>query len=376
MAPLSLEALGWLLVGSAAVKGDGSAAALTAALRGDKTAGAQYGVVRTMLRRFGYSDVLDLYRSHEATARWIETGVLPNGEADAEYGLRAASSRVQQYVTLCALCNPERRCGTSVSSGAPEAAVSLFRARMMDGREALDAERDESLVTERERENILPWDTIQEMYKRRRGTMAPEARLVADLYLLSPLENPPKRLDYGAVRLVAAASEAAGGIDATVAAEAAAEASEAREVREAAKGDVLILCPVTRRGVLRLRAYKTHWKYGVFVQELPRRLVDAVLEGLPSNGATPGEWRGWLLEQRGKKGVAGPMSESVLSARLKGALRWITNRNIGASNLRKSFLSHLLNVPDLSTARLKEIARLMMHSLEAQREYRRVDLDF
>lgn len=360
MAPLSLEALGWLLVGPAAVKGDGSAAALTAALRLDKTASGNYSTVRTMLRRFGYSDVLDLYRSHEATARWIETGVLPNGEADAEYGLRAASSRLQQYVTLCALCNPERRCGTSVSSGAPEAAVSLFRARMTEQSEAEEKRRMKNELTPRERASILPWDTIREMYAVRRGTLESRERLLADLYLMCPLDNPPKRLDYGAVRLVSVQTTERGGVglDATLATPGVLEG-----------GDVLVLCPETHRGVLRLHAYKTHSTYGDFQQELPRRLVDAVLEGLPSETS---RWRAYLLQASADGGR--PLSESSLQKLFTSTMVSITRYAIGVSNLRKSFLSHLLNVPDLSEERRAAIARLMMHSLEMQMKYRRVDL--
>jgi hypothetical protein len=63
-----------------------------------------------------------------------------------------------------------------------------------------------------------------------------------------------------------------------------------------------------------------------------------------------------------------------MGRRLEATLRRLTGVPVGASNLRKAYLSHLLNTPDVSQRRLRDAARLMMHGTDVQMGYRRVDL--
>jgi hypothetical protein len=281
--------------------------------------------------------------------------LLPSGLPDPEYAMNGDGTRLSMYVTLVMMCNPGKCCA-AVAGAVPEAARAFFVARMVALSSSEEARRRENQLSDRERGSILPWDAIQERYRRRRGLLAPRDRLVADLYLMCPQENPPKRVDYGAVRLV----WSSGGPE---------------SCEPPAEGDYLVLSPSSGRGFLRLRSYKTHSTYGDFEQELPRELAAEVLRGLP---AEPVCWRAYLLQGGADAKYASPggipMSESALKTRVTAAMISLTRVAIGVSNLRKSFVSHLLNVPDMSEARLHEIARLMMHSLDMQRGYRRVDL--
>jgi integrase len=122
---------------------------------------------------------------------------------------------------------------------------------------------------------------------------------------------------------------------------------------------------------LHLRSYKTAKHYDEFVQELPPALAEAVAANVEAEAAG-GAWRKYLFQS--KTGRARPLTDNTFGRRVTAAFQRLTGVPIGASNLRKAFVSHLLNTPDLSQEQLGLVARRMMHSENTQRDYRRVDI--
>lgn len=121
-----------------------------------------------------------------------------------------------------------------------------------------------------------------------------------------------------------------------------------------------------RTGVLTLRDYKTAKHHGTFVQTLPPPLLAAARAALAPHPA-----QRFLFQTPDGR----PVPDNTMGRRLSAAMKRLTGVPVGASNLRKAYLSHLLDTPGLSRGRLAEAARLMMHAEGAQQfGYRRVDL--
>jgi hypothetical protein len=374
--------------------------ALRALLRASPSAAANHNRLRTMMKRLGLIDVRDLYRrrptkkgstssstsstsssstssgtlSAYAVAAWIEDGTLPSGGKDPYYRLNSAASRKNMYSTLVMLSDASKCCGAFAAT-VPGDARDAFRARLKELADEVASGVRRNQLSEREAKTILPWECIAEKYAAGRDDLAEaDDRLLVDFWLMDPMEFPPKRLDVGACRVVRSVSRTLGRPHVP---KEAAEPGWARQdfllVREAGRGP----SPTPAFSELHLRSYKTSKTYSEFVQVLPQALTDAIVANLnaESRGSARGParlWRPYLFQTR--KGTPGPMTENALGQQLRTAMGRLTGVPIGASNLRKAFISHLLNVPDLSRERLAEVARRMMHSEDTQRDYRRVDI--
>jgi hypothetical protein len=309
-----------------------------------------------------------------AVAAWIEDGTLPSGGKDPYYRLNSAASRKNMYSTLVMLSDASKCCGAFAAT-VPGDARDAFRARLKELADEVASGVRRNQLSEREAKTILPWECIAEKYAAGRDDLAEaDDRLLVDFWLMDPMEFPPKRLDVGACRVVRSVSRTLGRPPVP---KEAAEPGWARQdfllVREAGRGP----SPTPAFSELHLRSYKTSKTYSEFVQVLPQALTDAIVANLnaESRGSARGParlWRPYLFQTR--KGTPGPMTENALGQQLRTAMGRLTGVPIGASNLRKAFISHLLNVPDLSRERLAEVARRMMHSEDTQRDYRRVDI--
>lgn len=356
--------------------------ALAAECPSPRSASAYLSRLRQVVRalgRFSYADEVEaadallVFERPAEAAAWIERGVLrepgilfglagPREVRDPRHGMKSDASKRGYFSTLLKVLSLRpvaaelarrsavRGANGGVSAEAIEAARALFAERLGALTDSWRAAADSSEVSERESRSILPWSELVSAHAAKRGELGAEDRLVADLYLLCPDENPPKRLDYGEVRLLRGDKTCAG-----------AEGAEGRS-----DGNTLRLCD----GVLTLREYKTSCHYGVFVQRLPERLL-AEVRAFVADCAGRGAERRYLLEAGG----GGPLSPSALGARVSAVMRRLSGVAVGASNLRKAYLTQLMNTPNLSLRRQKEAARLMMHGFGAQQQgYRRVNL--
>jgi hypothetical protein len=162
---------------------------------------------------------------------------------------------------------------------------------------------------------------------------------------------PPKRADYGAVRVFrsARAAEAATGPDdnfaVVVAAQAAASGSGAQ--RQAARsGSYLVL-----------RRFKTAARHQEIVDAIPAPLA-AVLRA--SLEAHPREWL--LVDGRGR-----PYSNNAYSKFFARTFeRHFGGRKAGPSLMRHAYVSERIDFDAVSRADRKEIARSMGHTIEVQ----------
>ena len=299
------------------------------------SAEANLARVRMAARRLG-CEPAGLYADPAAVVAWVEGGRLPDGRADRRWAMKSEASQKNVYSSLLKVAS----CVGGVLLDVPDEARRLFSERMTALAAGFEKARLENALTEREAVAMLPWTALREAYASRRGALASASdRLLLDLYLMCPDENPPKRLDYGALQLVP-------------------EGGEAPET-----GNCLFSC-LPDGCTLLLRDYKTAASYGAFEQRLPDALAAEVLAFVRAAGPD----RRYLFEAEG----GGPVSDNTLGRRLSTAVRRLSGVPMGASNLRKAYVSHLLNTRDISQARLHETARLMMHSPVVQQDYRRV----
>ena len=338
---------------------------LRAAQRGNASAKANIGRVRVLLDRlYGAPDQADVLRLYQPGAgggldaeNWIERGELPGGGADPRYDVKAASSRKNFYTTLVMLADPDKACA-EMARRVPEETRRRYRERLNQLAEEVRAKDRRNELSDREKRSILPWGTIMRLYAEKADELKPDDRLIVDFWLVDPMQFPPKRLDFGDCAIVQGSKP------------------------PPAAGNYLRVRPggAAPSAELHLRDYKTARHYSEFVQELPpalaRRVVDNLDADAAERGAAPkaarASWRKYLFQSR--HGAPGPVADNTFGRQVSSAFRRLTGVAIGASNLRKSFITHLLTRSDKSQAELGEIARRMLHSEEMQRLYRRVDI--
>lgn len=354
-----------------------SRARLANALKSSPSARANHGRLRMMLDRAVDAEgaekekrAMALYETNKKggydVAAWIDEGRLPNGRRDPDYEVRAVSSRKNFYSTLVMVADPAKACA-AFATGVPDAARDFFRARLKALSEEVRTAVRKNELTDRESRSILPWETVMAKYKENRDNLKDEDRLIVDFWLVDPMEFPPKRLDVGNCLIV---SGAAG----------------ARAVP--ATQDYLLVRRRQGFSELHLRNYKTSKHYGEFVQALPPALTAAIIADLDADAElrqpeakakqanakakARAPWRRHLFQSR--QGRGGPVADNTFGRQVATAFERLTGVPIGASNLRKSFVSFLLNIPDISQERLGIIAHKMQHSEDIQRLYRRVDI--
>jgi hypothetical protein len=368
-----------------------SASRSDAALKANASARVNIGRIRLMMTRLGVRDVGDLFRPNGKggydVAEWIDGGRLPSGGMDPAYALQADTTRKNHYSTLVMIADAEKSCAAFART-VPDAARDHFRAKLHELSENVRASVRRNELSDRELRSILPWSCIEAKYAQHRDELDADDRLLVDYWLMDPMEFPPKRLDVGDCLLVrsrAAAARVSEKQDyllllpppkkrrsASASAKGAA-GSGGRQRRSVKPAPAPAPVPEAARWTaeLHLRSYKTAKHYDEFVQELPPALAEAVAANVEAEAAG-GAWRKYLFQS--KTGRARPLTDNTFGRRVTAAFQRLTGVPIGASNLRKAFVSHLLNTPDLSQEQLGLVARRMMHSENTQRDYRRVDI--
>ena len=352
------------------------AALLDADCPSPRSAAANLGRLRLLGRAMGAprheidhtpADLLPLlFLRPEPLAAWIDRGVPPAGAPPLGYerhALKSDASKKNMYSSLLTAASLP-----AIEHLVPPATRAAYSARLCALADSHEAAAADSLLTDREARSILPWGALVAAHARGRADLPPADRLLADLYLLCPDANPPKRLDYGAVLLLGGGA-APDGYDQAPQQGVAGGGTPLRYEHASSQGvgggsmpprNTLDLAT----GALTLRDYKTAKHHGAFLQTLPPPLLAAVRAAI-----APGQR--YLFQ--GPDGR--PVPDNTMGRRLAAAMRRLTGVPVGASNLRKAYLSHLLDTPGLSRARLAEAARLMMHREGAQQfGYRRVDL--
>lgn len=323
---------------------------LESTLRRDATARSNASRLGLMAGRLGFEDdVLRLFTEGGGAVAeaWVERGELPGGGRDPEHRGYSDASRKNMYSTLSMLANPAKCCA-ELAAAVPEAARARFRARLEEATGAVRGRVKKNLLSEREMRSILPWGTIMERYAKRRSELQdPQDRLIVDWWLACPMEFPPKRRDFGRVRVMRAPP---------------------RLGPEA--GDRLVL-PARGPGRLRLSGFKTDNGQG-FETDLPAPLDRIVREDLDQD-AGRGRWRRYLFHAR-KGDRSRPLNDAAFGLQVATAFERLTGVPVGISNLRKSFVTHLLSLPDKSDEELEEVAARMMHSRATQMGYRRVNI--
>ena len=286
---------------------------------------------RRLMEVMGCDDVLDLYRRHREVAAWIDGADAPP----------AAASKMTFYSALASLANPAKM--RAVAAHVPATA----RRRYLDRASALGKqvreEQAKNRLDPRERAAILPWPDIIAAYRRNRGRLNDSQEVIAALYLAGG-DNPagaPRRLDYNAVRVF--------------------HGRPPPKVR----GDLNYIVVRSPTNVdLVLQEFKTRKYYGPYNARLPvgvSRVLHASLQRRP---------REWLVHDS----AGGPLTPSSFGRRVAGTLKRLTGRPIGASNLRKSFITWLYSREDVPRNRLEEYAKAMNHSPAEQRIYRRKNI--
>jgi integrase len=279
-------------------------------------------------------DVLQLYRDPERTVQWIEGNRAPPSPA----------SKATLYSALAHMSNPEKspRMARLISTSSRKAfldrgAQCSKQAKKMANKNRLDA---------RERASILSWPKIQSLYRKNVGRLSDSQRVIASLYLAGG-DNPagaPRRLDYNALRVYRGAPPTDppphGRMNYIV-------------VRSSDNIDIV------------LQEFKTRKYYGPYTARLPVAAARVVSDSLL---ARP---RRWLLDNDSQL----PLTAKQLGQRLISTLRALTGRGIGASNLRKSFITWLYERGDVSENRLVAFAKAMNHSPAEQKQYRRIGID-
>ena len=339
---------------------------------------AHYLRVKKVMRSLGKTGVEQLYSSEAAAAaveRWIEgraaapkakgRAAAPKAKgagpkARAQQGQNdvppaSPSTRRNYYTSLQMPCSNGRIGGASgkrvaalLRGAATKAACSRFSSRQVA--HAADVRRwvQEKKATPRELKSLLPWADVLAAYRAKRARLEPRERLVADLYLMSP-DNPPKRLDYGRVRVVAGRSKAS-------------EPEDPNYVLvDAGRGAVTLV----------LREYKTSKAFGRLEQRLPAPLAAAVLQSLREDRppASTSAFRKYLVYSADPDT---PVPDNPFGKLLSRTMRRITGVPIGASNLRKSYITHLkaaVAAGEEPPAALDRAAALMLHSRSMQAGY-------
>lgn len=298
---------------------------------GDATARNLWVSSRRLMQEIGTDDVLDLYRRPDDVVGWVSGRGAPP----------AAASKLTFYSALAALANP-RRFGP-VAAGVPPRASGRYRAEAARLREVVRAEQESHRLDPRERAAILPWPEIVALYRRNRASLSDSQAVIAALYLAGG-DNPagaPRRLDYNAVRVFD------------------------RDPAAAPPGLNYVVVRSPADVTLVLQEFKTSKHYGPYRARLPAAVARVLHDSL---AARP---RRWLVHDEAGE----PLSPSSFGRRVAGTTRKLTGRAIGASNLRKSFVTWLYSRDDLSPERLRAYAAAMNHSPAEQGRYCREGIE-
>lgn len=271
----------------------------------------------------------ELFKHHGKTIAWIDGPEAPPSPA----------SKLMYYNSLRHVCDPDR----SIVCRAPARSVDAFRRKIKQySREVRDIV-SENRLDAREKVAILPWKKIVNAYNKNAGRLNDQQSVIAALYL-SGWKSPagaPRRLDYNALRIYSSFPKSPN--------------PKENYIVVNSRDDIDII----------LQEFKTRKYYGPYNAKLPKRTCAILYDSIRSSP------RKWLLVN--SKGL--PLTAKQLGERLRRVTRSLTGRPIGASNLRKSFITWLYEQPDVSEDRLKAYAKAMNHSPSEQKLYRRKGID-
>lgn len=286
---------------------------------------------RRLMTVLGCDDVLELYSRHREVVAWIESAEAPP----------ASASKMTFYSSLAALANPDRMLG--IARHVPPSARLRYLKRASAMSRAVREEHAQNRLDPRERAAILPWPNIVSAYRRHRDALSDSQRVIAALYLAGG-DNPagaPRRLDYNAVRVF-----------------------HRKPPPSVSPNLNYIVVHSPTEVDLVLQEFKTRKHYGPYNARLPAAVSRVIHESLRRRP------RDWLLHD--SAGL--PLTPSGFGRRLTGTLKRLTGRPIGASNLRKSFITWLYSREGVPRRRLEEYAKAMNHSPAEQRSYRRKNI--
>lgn len=298
---------------------------LTAAIGGETNATSRniYMTVKKILEGVGYDDVLLIFRNPGDVVEWIES--LENADA----------TKSMMFSCLCSLANPEKY--TQIRS--PKRSRTVFLKGMSKWSKLVRDVSSKNRLNDNERISMLPWPEIQKCYAREKHRLTDCQSVIAALYLAGGdnISGAPRRLDYNAVRVL-------------------------NSFPKENEGNYIVVNG--KKVTLVLNEFKTYNRYGRFVTRLPASTSKVITDSLTSRP------REWLVY--GSDG--GPLTPSQLGERVCGVTKKLTGTRIGASNLRKSFITWLYSRDDITDEKLKKYAISMNHSPAEQKLYRRKNI--
>lgn len=294
----------------------------------DATARNLWTCARRLMEVLGCDDVIELYRRPKEVISWLE----------GEESPPAFASKLTYYSALSALSNPEKN--RYIASKVPLAARKQYLQKAAELGKVVREEQSKNRLDDREKMSILPWPRIVSAYKSRKQLLNDSQAVIAALYLAGG-DNPsgaPRRLDYNAIKIFRNSHPSNVPTDLNY---------------------IVVKSPA--RVDLVLQEFKTRKYYGPYNTILPKPVSRVIYDSIEANP------REWLIHDS----IGSPLTPSSFGRRLSGTLNRLTGRPIGASNLRKSFITWLYSRDDVSPKRLEDYAKAMHHSPAEQKMYRR-----
>ena len=192
------------------------------------------------------------------------------------------------------------------------------------------AQDDKQELTEKQKENYVPYESLVDIQKYWANKDKTEAQwrsyVIASLYTL----NAPVRADYGEMRVYGRADS------------------------RRSTGNELIWR--NKKPVFIFREYKTKSRYGAVTIPLSKGLVAVIEEWFEHLGKIPK----YLLD--------GKLTPNYLLGEIQDAFVG-TGKKVGVDMLRHSYIQHHLPAIATNTEKRKELAGRMLHSIERQQAY-------
>ena len=299
-----------------------------------------FSTVKTLTDETG-SSVAGLFENPKKTSRHIEARKVSD------------ATKAKHFACLSSLSNPGKNPAFAArfDSNGDARRHFLERGRVYSAR--VREEANKRKLDARERRSILPWPVIVEKARKKLSSMNERERLVSGLYVLGSgtPEGAPKRLDYNAVRVYWSYKPAAPR-----------PAEGEKPFRfskppKTPKGNYMVVESPDRVRLV-LNEYKTVRSFGTYMATLPRPASEIVVDSLLSRP------RNWLFDGADGK----PISPGNLGLIVRETMKKVTGKPVGASNIRKSYITWMLS-RNPSEPRRRESARHMLHSPEEQTMY-------
>ncbi|AUF82188.1 putative zinc knuckle domain-containing protein [Tetraselmis virus 1] len=305
----------------------------------NQTAKYIHSCVCKMLKSVGSNNVLDLYKKNSKGTYSVEDWLRTSKYAD--------STKNKFYNALNSISNPERILTKEISKHINPEDRNYFLQKANINNDRLKSRMDENMATERELENILPWEDIRKAYKEKRDKLDPQKRLIADMYI-GFTDSPaaaPRRLDYGKVRLFK------------------------KKPASTKEQNYMVLQEASNKVLLHLSEFKTYSRRKEPIEVyLPDGLSTNILESYRDH---PRKYLLCKLKGNGKN--SSYISAQRLSDQISSTTEELTGKSIPVSGLRKSFITwlHSQNLPN---SVLKKYAYQMGHDVLTATLYRKLNI--